>query len=249
MIIVLVAVLLPLLVAQASIYYVRYQDRQAHELQSNLEVAGAVANAFDAYVQDILHAEYAVGLALTGPTPLTLDEMNSILAGGATQHAAVRGLSWLDPQARVVASSQPESIGFDASDRSYLQEIMKGREWALGPVVQSRTSGLATITLSRGVRDESGNLSGIVSASIDPDRLGEVLRVTRSGQAALLILDSEGRTVYRYPELSWTPELRRVYLEEPAVRRARAAGEAVSNMLWGADDQRAVGRIRASPLR
>lgn len=87
---ILLAVLVPLLLSLAVVYFGRYQDRRAHELQANLEVARGSAAAFGARVQDIVNTEYAIGKVILDSRQLTTDEASSVLSGSLGQDLSVR---------------------------------------------------------------------------------------------------------------------------------------------------------------
>jgi hypothetical protein len=71
LILLLLFILIPVLAIQAYIYYESYQARRAEALQSNLELARVLAKAFESFLQDILHQELAIGLAITSSSPIT----------------------------------------------------------------------------------------------------------------------------------------------------------------------------------
>jgi hypothetical protein len=66
LIILMIVVLLPILGIQALIYYDGFQTRKSEELKANLEMARAMGKAFEAFVQQILYQELAIGIAATG---------------------------------------------------------------------------------------------------------------------------------------------------------------------------------------
>src|SRR3990170_730448 len=106
----LLVVLVPVLLVQASIYYRRFEARRALELQANLEIARAARVAFERYLQDVLNQEFAIGLALTQPQPWPPEQVGTFLAQNAQQQACGCGFNWVNPQGQVVASSSPESV-------------------------------------------------------------------------------------------------------------------------------------------
>jgi hypothetical protein len=61
----LLVALLPILLIQAYLYYERLKTTRAEELQANLDLARAVGVAFNGLVQDILHTELAIGIAIS----------------------------------------------------------------------------------------------------------------------------------------------------------------------------------------
>ena len=198
-------VLVPILVVVAANYYIRFQERRAQELEDNLEVARAVAIAFEDYIRDLLHQELAIGIALSPPQSLPPHRAEQLLAENANEQVSVRRFDWIDPLGRVVASGPMEMQGQEVGEQAYFQEIVQGREWAVSDLFQEGEGGQPTFVVARGIRDREGRLLGVVVGSVDPERLGGVLRVQRAERGAIDVVDGRGYLVYRYPEvvLSW----------------------------------------------
>lgn len=205
LILILLIVLLPVLAVQAGVYYRWFEAQRSETIQTNVEVARAVARAFDAFVQDVLHQEWAIGYVMTSGTLNSTEEQNQYLANSVQQFDDIRDYAWVDPQGRIVASSLPEAVGMDVRDRAYFQEISGGQSWAVNDIIQDRVTGKPIFIIARGIRDDGGNLQGIVVAVIDTGTLGNVLRIDRSTGSAVGVLDRHGTLVYRYPvvTLDW----------------------------------------------
>ena len=75
----LLFILIPVLAIQAYIYYDSYQARRAAELQANLEIARAVANTFSSFVEDVIHNELVIGLAITSSQPMASKDITRLL--------------------------------------------------------------------------------------------------------------------------------------------------------------------------
>lgn len=221
----LAVVLVPVLLVQAGIYASWLQVRYQTELQANREVARAVATAFDTYVQDVLHQELAIGLALILPGSPPQEEANWFLGANARDYPGLRDYGWADPRGRIVASSMPEAVGVDISDHHYFREILLGREWAASDLLDGPVSGRSSFVIARGIRDPQGELQGVVVGVVNPSQLGRVLTIHREGGGAINLIDSSGRGVYRYPEADpgwigrdWTTI-------DPAIARSLAGEE------------------------
>lgn len=74
LILLVLVVLLPLLLAQSGVYWAWFHSRMDEELQSNEEMASAVAVSFQDYVRDVLRQERSVGSALAGLPAHSLEE-------------------------------------------------------------------------------------------------------------------------------------------------------------------------------
>ncbi len=92
-------------------YYDTYQARRASEYQANLEIARALAKTFESFIQDVLHQELAIGLAITSSQPMTSRDINRLL-GTSRDYEVIRDFTWLNPQGDAVYSSNPDMVGY-----------------------------------------------------------------------------------------------------------------------------------------
>ncbi|HKZ50515.1 MAG TPA: cache domain-containing protein, partial [Dehalococcoidia bacterium] len=159
----LLVVFFPGLLGQAGSHFGWLQERRALELQANLELARSVAATFDAYIRDIIHQELAIGLALTSPQPVSVEQANRLLAAGAAAYPSIYHYSWVNPQGRVIASSTIEAVGLEVGDLPFFREIVAGREWVVSDLFPSRLPRAEPVfCVARGIRDEEGTLQGVV---------------------------------------------------------------------------------------
>ncbi|MBI2865500.1 MAG: PAS domain S-box protein [Chloroflexi bacterium] len=240
----LIAVLVPVLLVQAVIYYNRFEARRDLELQSNLELARAIAVTFESYIGDIRHDGLEIGITVLS---LPTDRVDQLLAVAVKENPAVDNFSWVDSQGRIVASSMSEALGTDVSDRPYFQEIARGREWVVSDLFIGKVTGKPLFAIARGIRSEQGALQGVMLATINPEELGEVLRIERAGQAAIGIHDGRGWLVYRFPEIELTWEQRDLLASDPELGRV-LAGEEASGSFYLSVDGRTYLRAR-TPIR
>ncbi|MEN6438441.1 MAG: PAS domain S-box protein [Syntrophobacter sp.] len=205
LIILLVILLLPNLAIQTYLYLDRFEELRAEAFQENLEIARAVAKTFQTFVQDALHQELTIGLAITSSVPMTPEDITRLLKESNIDHASIRDFSWTNPEGTFVYSSNPAMIGANNSDRSYFRDIVSGREWTVGELVLARTTGQPVFGISRGIRDGSGTLLGVVVATILPEQVESLFSIDRGKDGALSIIDNKGMLVCRYPalELKW----------------------------------------------
>jgi signal transduction histidine kinase len=216
----LLAVLVPIFVVQASIYYDRFRFERGQGSETNLELARAVAENLQHFIRDVSHQELAIGLALTSPNPLPPQQVNRLLVESEKEYEAVRDFTWVDAQGRVVASSLKSAVHADLSDRSYFREIAGGSETAVSDLMIAKVTGRPIFTISRRIRDEKGEFLGAVVAVVEPDLLGDMLAFRRAHEGAIGIVDRNGIGVTRYPEIKWTWKERSLLDRFPLIRKA-----------------------------
>jgi len=242
----LLVVMVPIGLLQAGVYYRSFQAQHGAELQSNLEVARSIATTFDAYRQDVLHQELAIGMAFTSAQRVSPEEGQRYLLANAQAYPTVGEFSWISPQGRVLTSSQPEVVGQDVSEQPYYRQVAAGQEWALTDLLIDPVTGQPAFFIVRAFRAADGRLSGLVVASVEPQRLGEVLPTVRIGQGSFTIVDRSGRLVYRAPEITFTWEQRNL-ADDPMIRRALAGEETAGTFVSGSYRVKRVGAI--TPIR
>ncbi len=200
----LAPVLLPVLLVQGGIYHTWFETRRSAEIDANLELARAVAATFDAYLQDLHRQQLALGLAFTMEGSGTSAQVQRLLEQSAREYPSMHGFSWVGSDGKILASTNPDSVGLDISDRPYFRQILAGKEWTVSDLVVGRVEGQPTFLVVRGIREPPIGLRGVVLASVTTDGLGEILGVERSGRASVLLLDRAGTIVYRYPSAPGT---------------------------------------------
>lgn len=222
----LLTVLVPMLMLQAAVYYSWFQTHRDAELESNLELARAVASTFEAHVQDVLHQELTIGLALTSHGNLPI-EQGKILTESISQYPAIRSYNWLSPQGQILASTDSSIAGSNLSSRPYFLEIVRGREWVVSDMLPDLSSGDPIIAVARAARDENGALRGVVLATVDPALLGSAVVIQRTGKASFGLFDRQGMLVYRSPETPSWDERERIG-HDPSVLKALAGEESTA---------------------
>ena len=150
--------------------------KRVTELQANLQIARAVARTFDGFVQDVLHMEFAIGRALIGAN---LEDQRTYIEKNMAEYPMLLNLIWTRADGTILVSQLPGIEGESISNRKYFQEIVGGRDWAVGDLVSGKAVKQPIIPIARAVRDEQGQLLGILVATILPDRLDEVLAFER----------------------------------------------------------------------
>src|SRR5208337_3992161 len=230
LILLLLILIIPNFFILTYMYYDRFQSRRVEELQANLELARAVSMNFETFFQDILIDELLIGTALTSSQPLSNQDQNRILAKARTTRSTFRQLFWVNPAGRILAATDSESIGIDLTEHSDFREIPAGQDIAVSDLMLSKKTGGPTFTISRGIRNDGGDLIGIVIAEIAPDELKGVLGIQRSLDASVSILDSKGMLVYRYPVTDYTWEQRNRLAQVPVLEDALKSKEIVTRV-------------------
>ena len=134
-------ILIPLLVFQGIEIRAKYRTLYDHEVQANLEIARATRAMFVSYVNNLLRVEAALAVGFSQKELIT-EEISRAFKDFEDQSGIVSNLSWLSPQGRVLASSLPNAIGVDISERPHVIAIMKGQDWYISDLFVGKTSGI-----------------------------------------------------------------------------------------------------------
>ena len=174
---------------------------------------------------DVLRQELTIGLTFTLPQNLTVEQMNNVLSEACRENPGVRNLVWATPEGRSIASNLPGAIGLDITKRPHYQQIIAGSDYVVSDLYTSQVDDAPCFSISRGIRDKSGNLLGIIIAIIVPENLDQALAVERAKGGGVSLVDSKGMLVYRYPHINPTWEQRYWLDIMPQIRKALAGEE------------------------
>lgn len=171
-----------------------FDQRIDRELDASLELAQATSAAFTNYLNDLWNTELAIGLAMALKS-MSADDAERFMREQLVGHPTVRYFSWIGPGGVVVATTEKGRRGVSFSDREYVQRIIRGEDRVVSDLLKARLVEGLSVVVARAIR-RSGELVGIVTASLNPDRLGVVLPVERKGRRALVLADRQGILVY-----------------------------------------------------
>lgn len=238
----ILSVLLPILVAEFFIYSDRFERRVRDEHNANLEMARVFGMTFERLVQDILRQESSIAVFLTR-SPRTSKEAQKILEDSSRDYDFILDFNWVNPEGRIEASSSPNFVGVDLSDRSFLREMVSGSDWVVSDLMRSESTGEPIFVICRAMRNVERTLLGFVVARIVPEKLDPVLAFERIRQGTVSLLDSRGVLVYSYPNAQIPWEERnsvkpRLSSDQDKSNAAITAGAPIKSIGWSASASR-----------
>lgn len=199
---------LPLTVLLGLSLYDRFLASRQDALDERLQIARLSASNFTLFINDIMDAETAIGLAVTGEE-LDITQASAYLSSVAENYP-VSNLALLEPNGVIRAASLPSTIGEDRSDNPAIKAIMDGQDSAVGNL-QRNADGVPGFLIVTGIRRD-GSLVGIISMAINANRLDEVLDIEVT-QGGVNIVDSRGflvfqseRNIIPFDERDWSDE-------------------------------------------
>jgi PAS domain-containing protein len=204
----LLLVLIPILVAHAYFSYDRYQAARESRARQTSGLPGLRQKLSILLFRMFSTRNWRSVLRLRHHSRCPRKNKSRILFENQAANQAIWHFFWDSPAGIVTAATRSQFIGMDVSDREYYREIVAGKEWVVSDLLLSKTTRQPSFTISRGIRNERGELLGIIVAGILPAKLDRVLAVERPGDAGVSLLDSKGMHVYRYPAAQYTWEQR-----------------------------------------
>jgi signal transduction histidine kinase len=119
------------------------------------------------------------------------------LRASAKDYPSIRSWYWIDPKGDVIASSQSNLTRLNLADRQYFQELRGGKPWTISDILTDRATGTPTFVIARRVEDRKGALLGVMSATVEVDRLGEqTMPKHRAKDGTVAVFDRQGTVVY-----------------------------------------------------
>ena len=226
----LVVVFVPLLFLQGFTFYKWYRESKKAEMQANLELARTVSKTFDAFINDVLHTQLAVGLAATASPPPSNDSFRRILQAAEDTNPMLRSFTWISPAGVSLVTTDTAMENQRIRGLALFPRIVSGEEYGVSDLYVSPYTGENIFVIGRGVRDGQGNLLGIISCVCLVDKLDHLLAIQRTKNTGISLLDSKGNHVYRYPSMKHAPERLNRLKRQPIIQGALEGKEAAAEV-------------------
>lgn len=205
-------VLLPMALLLVYTNYQHYRAMRRSELQNEMEMAQGAATTFSVYVksiqQQLLILGQGIGADAASPDRITTE----LLQATVERTPAIRDLSLLDADGRVVASSNMAMKGRVVAGHPYFQKIVSGAAYAISDLfLHDGQRQKPTFVVASAIRSKGGELLGAIAAGIGIENVqGLTLMQDRPAEGTLAIFDGQGMIVYMNPNmpLSWEERLR-----------------------------------------
>jgi PAS domain S-box-containing protein len=234
----LVFAFVPLLFLQGFTFYKWYGESKEAEMQANLELARTVSKTFDAFINDVLHTQLAIGLAATASPPPSDDSLRRILLAAEETNPMLRSFTWSSPAGVNLVTTNTAVNNPKIRAEALVPRIVSGEEYGVSDLHVSPNTGEKVFVIGRGIREPKGNLLGIISCVCVPDKLDPLLAVQRSKDTAISLLDSKGIHVYRFPTMEYTPVGMNRLKRQPLIQNALEGKEAAAEVHGPRDEIR-----------
>jgi diguanylate cyclase (GGDEF)-like protein len=105
----------------------------------------------------------------------------------------IRGLAVAGIDGRVKCASDPAVRGLNVSDRSYFQDALRSRDFALSDYLIARVGGAPRVMATFPIVKDGSAVAGVIIASIDLHWIGELAaNAARSAGTSVFLIDSSG---------------------------------------------------------
>jgi signal transduction histidine kinase/CheY-like chemotaxis protein len=225
--------MLPITLLLAWTNYQRYGTLRAIELRAETEIAQGIATTFSNYVRGVQELLYTTEQAILTFSPYTSAKATALLTATAAHFPAIRDLSWVSPDGRVLASSLPGTVGGTIAARPYFQEIRAGHALVISDLFRESQSTAPVFVIAAPARDVKVDIQGVVVAKIGPEEIGALtLTQHRPERGALAIFDRQGVVVHFSPDGSFTWEERvRWRQSDPLLQQALATNRPTAGLM------------------
>jgi diguanylate cyclase (GGDEF)-like protein/PAS domain S-box-containing protein len=142
-------------------------------------------------------------------------------------------------------SSNPAPGRPNARERSYFQRILAGQRFAIGEVIRAQPRGQWVITVSRGVRDETGQLRAVLAIGTQLEHFQDVLRTQRLPAGTVVrVVNQDGIVIAQSKDSATT--IGQDLSKDPSVARHLAAKEISEIVKWPDGVERITGSATTS---
>lgn len=223
---ILIIVLLPLILAQAINLYTVYNQVFEQELNANQDFAQAIALIFTNHLLGVARDldEFSRELVYLAQDT---DSFNSYLHKKQRIYADLfTSIGCLDVNGIIIASSLPEAIGEDYSDRSYFHAISNGALYYASEVLIGKKNNSPTVVVARPVKVNS-EVQYILAASLNLDFLEKIMPPKRVGATSSFgLADPSGIIVFREGHPQVVEQMITVH-PQGAIRRVLDTGKTI----------------------
>jgi diguanylate cyclase (GGDEF)-like protein len=128
--------------------------------------------------------------------PLEASNCSQDLADLTTNIPWIRDFSVASTDGRVKCSTDPVAIGLNVSDRSYFQNALNSREFALSDYLISRLNQVPSLIATFPIITADGSLHGVALAVINLQWIGDLAATAaQHSGASILLLDGNGTLI------------------------------------------------------
>jgi steroid delta-isomerase-like uncharacterized protein len=159
---------------------------------------------------------------------------DELLADLLAQFPLYANLGVVAPDGTLVCSAVPAAGPLNLGDRAYIKGAIETKAFTVGEYQTGRITGKPSLNSGYPILDASGNLLGVVYASIDLATLGQFAAEADLEEGAILtVFDRNGTVLVRQPDeqnlvgqtLNGTPVVDRVLAEGSGVTETRENGQ------------------------
>src|SRR5688572_10147143 len=174
------------------------RDRAAEEMRAqSLNLARLAAQEQERRLEGARH----LLIALTTSDAIRLDDPEECTRQVRILVTEYEGLyseiGWADPSGRIVCHAL-EGSNLTIADRHYFQEAMATGDFVVGELIVGRISGVPILAFARPLRDDRGNIRGVIFANVDLRVLSaSLVDPARQSGGIISILDRNGTIIAR----------------------------------------------------
>lgn len=225
----------------------RYNSLRRNELRNEQEIAHGVATTFATFVQGINQQLSITGQAILRLSSYDNEQITGLLSNTAGLLPTINRLNWLSPDGTVLVSSMPGAVGHNFAFRPFFQQIIAGSPWAISDLFIGTLTDAPTFTIATAVRDDGGQLLGVLVAVTGPDEVRALaLSQSRLATVTFAIFDRQGAAVFLSEKISCTWEERQRWREsDPLLQRVLTTDEAQVGIITPAmlNEERIAARV------
>jgi methyl-accepting chemotaxis protein len=127
-----------------------------------------------------------------------IDNLNSNLKARVDSVGNVEHAFLMDTKGIIISDSYPDSFKADLSTRTYFQESMTGVD-ALSDVLVSKATGALVIAFSAPVKDENGNVIGVIGTGVYVDYFAKAFKNVSVGKTGYAYMISKSGLMLFHP--------------------------------------------------
>jgi len=185
------------------IIHTNLEQRDAAAAEAHREAAALAYMASSDYQRIVAEARQLLMLLSRLPDVHAASpaECGRFLSRLLTDDAPWRNLGLIRPDGQLVCSALHFEPPVDLSDRSYFRRALESGEFSIGDFQVGRVTGEAAVNFGTPVRDEEGDVEGVVYAALPLVWLQQrAVRADLPEGSIIVVVDPAGTLLARFPE-------------------------------------------------
>ncbi|MBU5428136.1 sensor histidine kinase [Tissierella pigra] len=196
----------------------QFNESIENQIEVNSDIAEMLSNVFVNFLERIWDNQYTIGISITTHTNWSNASIKEYLNKIKYRDNNLdMQYYWATDEGIITTDLYSDNLEIDIRDTTYFNEILSGKEKAVGNLQHSIISKELIIPIARGIRVD-GKLKGIVINTLNVNDMEDIIPLNKPDDKSTYgIIDKEGTYVYCSIKNDMSLEERKIALDSPSI--------------------------------